>query len=149
MDKHLQILRIVHFIRKLIPPWEMPSDPVKAVFWFLHWFLKVLVHFFWVPILLLVVFFTYSDWSSAWNGIISGTITLLIGIALWVLLYIVLFIVNVGTKVSQVLSEVKRVQQDPSSQRSSYFFNEPEDKGQVIDGTITDIEEERRKRRRE
>ena len=107
------------------------------------------MHFFWVPILILVVFFTYSDWSSAWNGIISGTITLLIGIALWVLLYIVLLIVNVGTKVSQVLSEVKRVQQDLSSQRSSYFFNEPEDKGQVIDGTITDIEEERRKRRRE
>jgi hypothetical protein len=146
VDKHLRILR---FIRGLIPPWEMPSDPVKAVFWFLHWFLKVLVHFFWVPILILVVFFAYSDWSSAGNGIISGVITLLIGIGLWAFLYVVLLIVNVGTKVSQVLSEVKRVQQDLSSQRSSYFFNEPEDEGQVIDGTITDIEEERRKRRRE
>jgi uncharacterized membrane protein len=139
----------LRFIRWLIPPWEMPSDPVKAVFWFLRWFLQVLVHFFWLPILIGAIFFAYSDWSSAWNGIVSGTITLLIGIALWVVLYLVLLVVNVGTKVSQVLSEVKRVQQDFSSPRSPYFFNEPEEEGHVIDGTITDIEEERRKRRRE
>jgi hypothetical protein len=127
----------------------MPSDPVKAVFWFLHWFLKVLVHFFWLPILIMVIFFTYSDWSSAWNGIISGTITLLIGIGLWALLYLVLLIVNVGAGISRTLSEVKRVQKDLSSQRPSYFFNEPENEEQVIEGTITDIEKERRKRRRE
>lgn len=139
----------LRFIRGLIPPWEMPSDPVKALLWFLHWFLQVLVHFFWLPILVGVIFFAYADWSSAWNGIISGVITLVIGIGLWVVLYLVLLVVNVGTRISQVVSEVKRVQQDFSSQRSPYFFNEPEDEGQVIDGTITDIEEERRKRRRE
>jgi hypothetical protein len=127
----------------------MPSDPVKALLWFLHWFLKVLVHFFWLPILVGVIFFTYADWSNAWNGIISGTITLLIGIVLWALLYLLLVIVNISTKISEVVSEVKRVQQDFSSPRSPYFFNDPEDQGQVIEGTITDIEEERRKRRRE
>jgi uncharacterized membrane protein len=143
VGKHLR------FMRELIPPWEMPSDPVKALLWFLRWFLKVLVHFFWLPILIGVIFFAYADWSSAWNGLISGTITLLIGLGLWALLYLLLLVVNISTKISQVLSEVKRVQQDISSQRSSYFFNEPGDNGQVIEGTITDIEEERRKRRRE
>lgn len=139
----------LRFIRGLIPPWEMPSDPVKALLWFLRWFLQVLVHFFWLPILIGVIFFAYADWSSTWNGIVSGTITLLIGLGLWIVLYLVLLVVNVGTKISQVVSEVKRAQQNFSSVRSQYFFNEPEEEGQVIDSTITDIEEERRKRRRE
>jgi hypothetical protein len=129
----------------------MPSDPVKAVIWFLHWFLKVLVRFFWLPILIMVSYITYANWSlgGAWNGIISGVITLLVGIGLWSLLYGVLLVVNIATSISRTITEVTRLQQDLSSQRSPYFFKEPEQEGQVVEGTITDLEQERRKRRRE
>ena len=145
MGKHLR------FVRELIPPWEMPSDPVKAVLWFLHWFLKVLVHFFWLPILIMVIYITYANWSlgGAWNGIFSGLITLFVGIGLWALLYGVSLVVNVATSISRTISEVTRLQQDLSSQRSAYIFKEPEQEGQVVEGTITDLEQERRKRRRE
>ena len=143
--------KLLRSMRKLIPPWEMPSDPVKAVLWFLHWFLKVLVHFFWLPIMIMVVYITYSNWriDGVWNGIISGVITLLIGIGIWALLYLVLLIVNVSTGISRVLSEVTRIQRDFSSQRPPYYFHEQEQEGQVIEGTITDLGEERRKRRQE
>ena len=36
--------------RHLLPAWDMPSDPVKAVFWFFHWLLRVLVRYFYVVI---------------------------------------------------------------------------------------------------
>jgi hypothetical protein len=129
----------------------MPSDPVKAVLWFLHWFLKVLVRFFWLPILIMVIYITYANWSlgGAWNGIISGVITLFVGIGLWALLYGILLLVNIASSISRTITEVTRLQQDLTSQRSSYFFNEPEQEGQVVEGTITDLEQERRKRRRE
>ena len=55
--------------RELIPRWDMPSDPVKAVFWFLHWSLKVLVRFFYVAVLVGVV------WESILNGWIGGIVT--------------------------------------------------------------------------
>jgi len=130
----------------------MPSDPVKAVLWFLHWFLKVLVHFFWLPILIMVIYITYANWSlgGAWNGIISGVITLFVGIGLWALLYGILLLVNIASSISRTITEVTRLQQDLSSQRSPYFFNGPEqEEGHVVEGTITDLEQERRKRRRE
>ena len=60
--------------RELIPRWDMPSDPVKAVFWFLHWSLKVLVRFFYVAVLVGVV------WESILNGWIGGVVTLLVGL---------------------------------------------------------------------
>ena len=139
-------------IRELFPAWEMPSDPVKAVGWFFHWLLKVLVRFFWLPILGMGAFETYQNWriDGAFNGIVAGVIAMLVGVGLWALLYGLLTLVNVTTGISQVISQV---QQSMSSQNpfdrydafSNYNHNERED--QVVEGTITDLEEERRKRK--
>jgi len=65
-------------------------------------------------------------------------------------LYVVTLFLNVGTAVSQVISDVNRVQRGFSARRPAYpFANEAESEDNVIEGTITDLEEERRKRRRE
>jgi hypothetical protein len=123
----------------------MPSDPVKAVFWFMHWLLRVLVRFFWILVLAGVIY------ESILNGVVGGIFTLLIGLALWAGLFGLLFIVNVTTSISQTVSEISRVQRDfrdftVGSPRSIY---EAEREGKIVEGTVTDLEEERRKRRRE
>jgi hypothetical protein len=41
------------------------------------------------------------------------------------------------------------MQRGSASQRIFYPFNSDEPEGQVVEGTITDLEEERKKRRRE
>ncbi len=122
--------------RNLIPPWDMPTDPVKGLFWFMFWLLKVLVSFFWLPIIAMVVIETILNWNSgALSGIVAGVVTLFL---------------NVGTAVSQVISDVNRVQRGFSARRPAYpFANEAESEDNVIEGTITDLEEERRKRRHE
>src|SRR5439155_16166329 len=74
----------------LIPPWDMPSDPVKAVFWFFQWSLKVLVRFFWVPILAGIIY------EGIVNGFVGGFVTLLVGLSVWLGLAVVLFFFNVG-----------------------------------------------------
>src|SRR5262249_44627796 len=80
------------YFRDLLPVWQMPSDAVKAVGWFMHWLLKVLVHFFWIPILGMVIYETVSGWrfDGAWNGVTSGVITLLVGLIVWAILYTLL-----------------------------------------------------------
>jgi hypothetical protein len=84
--------------RELFPRWDMPSDPVKAVFWFMHWLLRVLVRFFYIPILAAVIY----------EGIINGPVgflgTLLVGIGVWTGLALLLFVFNFGTGVSKVVS---------------------------------------------
>jgi len=137
--------------RNLIPPWDMPTDPVKGLFWFMFWLLKVLVSFFWLPIIAMVVIETILNWNSgALSGIVAGVVTLLVGLAVWLALYVVTLFLNVGTAVSQVISDVNRVQRGFSARRPAYpFANEAESEENVIEGTITDLEEERRKRRRE
>ncbi len=117
----------------------MPSDPVKAVFWFMHWLLQVVVRFFWVLVLAGVVT------ESILNGVVGGGVTLLLGFALWVVLF---FIVNVTTSISQTVSEISRVQRD-FRDFAVRPPNQAEREGRVVEGTITDLEEERRKRRRE
>ncbi len=127
---------------KLLPPWNMPSDPVKAVFWFMHWLLQVVVRFFWVLVLAGVVT------ESILNGVVGGVVTLLIGLALWAGLFVLLFIVNVTTSISQTVSEISRVQRD-FRDFAVRPPNQAEREGRVVEGTITDLEEERRKRRKE
>ena len=131
---------------KLLPPWNMPSDPVKAVFWFMHWSLKVLVRFFWILILAGVAY------ESFLNGIVGGIGTLLVGLGVWFGLSMALVICNIGASVSQTVKEVARMQQGIPPRRPSpmYPFTEPDiDDDRIVEGTITDLEEERRKRRRE
>lgn len=138
--------------RNLLPDWNMPSDPVKAVFWFMYWLLRVLVRFFWLPILGMMAYETYINGShyGIVNGIVGGFITLLVGLALWGALYVTLLICNTMTSVSRTISEVSRVRQSFSPRRRYSPFVEREPEGPVVEGSIiTDLEEERKRRRRE
>lgn len=130
--------------KRLIPPWNMPSDPVKAVFWFVDWLLRVLVRFFWILILVGVAYESYL------NGFVGGIVTLLVGLGLWLGLGITLFVFNISTNISRTISEVNRMQQNIPLRRSFSPSSESEfDKSRIVEGTVTDLEEERRKRRRE
>ncbi len=122
----------------------MPSDPVKAVFWFLHWSLRVLVRFFYILILGGVVYETIL------NGVVGLFGTLLVGLGVWAGLGALLLFVNITTGVSRVMADVGRMQKGfpPRGQ----FFNSTQPKepeGPIVEGTVTDLEEERRKRRQE
>jgi hypothetical protein len=130
---------------RLIPAWEMPSDPVKAVFWFIHWFLKVLVRFFWLLILAGVIY------ESVVNGVVGGVVTLLVGLGVWSGLAAALFIFNAAARVSHTVEDVSRLQRGFSSHRKDIFSNlDPDiDDSKVVEGSVTDLDEERRKRRRE
>ncbi|MBA2285967.1 MAG: hypothetical protein H0W02_10820 [Ktedonobacteraceae bacterium] len=140
-------MRTIKRKRELLPPWEMPSDPVKAVFWFTHWLVKVLVRFFWLPILGGVIY------ESIINGVIGGVVTFLVGLTVWGGLAVALVIFNFSAGVSQVFEEVNRIKRGVPPRRSSYF-SAPEQTfagddlgGKIIEGTITDLDEERKKRR--
>jgi hypothetical protein len=130
--------------RKWLPDWDMPSDPVKAVFWFFHWSLQVLVRFFWILILAAVIY------ESFVNGFVGGFVTLLVGLSVWFGIAVVLFLFNIGTNISRTVADVSRMQQSFSTRRPSARFSEPDfDNSKIVEGTVTDLEEERRKRRRE
>jgi hypothetical protein len=122
----------------------MPADPVKAVFWFIHWSLQVLVRFFWILILAGVIY------ESLVNGVIGGVVTLLVGLGVWLGLTGTLFIFNVTRRISLTVADVNRMQQGFTMHRS---FNSSErsdvDDSKVVEGSVTDLEEERKKRRRE
>jgi hypothetical protein len=130
--------------RNVIPAWEMPADPVKAVFWFIHWSLQVLARFFWILILAGVIY------ESLVNGVIGGVVTLLVGLGVWLGLIGTLFIFNVTRRISLTVADVNRMQQGFTMPRS---FNSSErsdvDDSKVVEGSVTDLEEERKKRRRE
>ena len=129
---------------KLVPTWDMPTDPVKAVFWFFHWSLKVLVRFFWLPILGGIIY------EGLINGFVGGIVTLLVGLGVWLGLAVVLFFFNVGTNISHTVADVSRMQQSFSTRRPYTPFREAEfDESNIVEGSVTDLEEERRKRRRE
>ncbi|GAC1359240.1 MAG: hypothetical protein NVS2B12_10850 [Ktedonobacteraceae bacterium] len=145
--------------REIIPPWNMPSDPVKAVWWFMHWLLKVLVRFFWLPILVMVFYEVFANLSISGVGValIEGGITLLVGVAIWGILYAILVFINISAGIQQVVSDIGRFQrQGALYQRNSSPFmdamgadTEADVDDHVVEGTITDLEEERNKRRRD
>ncbi len=128
---------------KWLPPWDMPSDPVRAVFWFSRWFLQVLVRYFAIPVLAGVAYETYL------NGIVGLVGTLIVGLLVWALLAAILTATNVASGAFQVYTEISQLRRNPFS------FNDltrrtPEKDANVVEGSIiTDLEEERRKRRHE
>lgn len=139
-----------------IPPWNMPSDPVKAVWWFLYWLLQLFVQFFWLPIILMMIYETYSNTvvGGVFNGIVSGVFTLFVGLIVWGVLYGALIVIKVSTGISQAVSDMKRMQQQQADfLRQAYSqpmgSDRAEREGRVVEGTITDLDEERQKRRRE
>jgi hypothetical protein len=125
--------------RELIPRWEMPADPVKAVFWFMHWLLKVLVRIFFIAVVAGVIV------ESILNGVVGAVVTLLVGLGVWAGLAVVLLLFNIGTSISNGVSEISRMQRGFPSR----FHNFVEPQGKVVEGSVTDLEEERKKRRRE
>jgi len=126
----------------LIPRWEMPSDPVNAVLWFMHWLLRVLVRFFYIPILGAVIY------ESVVNGIVGFFGTLLVGLGVWAGLAIVLLFFNFSTGVSKIFEEVNRMQRGyPPRPFNNYTDQDLDD--HVVVGSVTDLEEERKKRRQE
>ncbi len=129
--------------RELLPRWDMPSDPVKAVFWFMHWLLRVLVRFFYILILAAVIY------ESIINGPVGFFGTLLVGIGVWVGLALLLFLFNLSTGVTKVFSEVNRMQRGSPPRYPFDSFTEQDVDGKIVEGTVTDLEEERRKRRQE
>lgn len=139
-------------LRQLIPPWDMPADPVKAVWWFMHWLLIVLVRFFWVPILAMVIFETSLNWNTSGflGALVSGIITLLIGLVIWGLLYGLLAVINVGAGVSHIISEVKRFQNSSiynggtphAFMRTDTTNSKPDSK--VVESTVIEMEDEQK-----
>lgn len=131
--------------RKLLPAWNMPSDPVKAVFWFFHWLLQVLVRYFYVLIA------TGAVVEAIMNGVVGFIFTVLIGLLVWIGFAVLLLFVNVASGVSRVVSDVNRVTRGIPPRNSPFFtFSQPDENGsRVVEGTITDLEEERKKRRQE
>lgn len=133
--------------RKLLPAWEMPSDPVKAVFWFFRWLLQVLVRYFYVLIAVGAVV------EAILNGTVGFAGTVLVGLLVWGGLAALLLFVNVATGVSRVVSDVNRVTKSfptrntPFSNFSESGRDDSDDR--IVEGTITDLEEERKKRRQE
>jgi hypothetical protein len=126
-----------------LPAWKMPSDPVRAVFWFLHWFLRVLVRYFFVLILAGVAYEAYL------NGVVGLLGTLFVGLLVWCGLALLLVVVNAVSGVSRIYSEISRLSQNPYT-FNSFVRSKPEPEENVVEGSIiTDLEEERRKRRRE
>lgn len=121
----------------------MPSDPVKAVFWFMHWLLRVLVRFFYILILAAVIY------ESIINGVVGFLGTLLVGLGVWAGLALLLFVFNLSTGVTKVFTEVHRMQQGYPPRYPFDSFREQDVNGRIVEGTVTDLEEERRKRRQE
>ncbi|HCI80053.1 MAG TPA: hypothetical protein DHW02_10225 [Ktedonobacter sp.] len=129
----------------------------------MHWLLKVLVRYFWIAIIAMMVYETYLNWrvSGAVNGIVAGVITLIVGLVVWGGLYLVLLMINVSSTVSQTISGIDQMQRTftGSARRPSYPFSSPNPfdrygraesaEDNVVEGTITDLDEERKKRRRE
>lgn len=121
----------------------MPSDPVKAVFWFLRWCLQVLVRYFYVLILIATGYETYL------NGFVGLVGTLLVGLFVWAVLAVLLAVVTITSRVSSAYAEMSRLSQNPFG--FSGFTSPPEkEEENVVEGSIiTDLEEERKKRRQE
>lgn len=128
---------------KWLPPWDMPSDPVKAVFWFLYWLVQVLVRYFYIPILAGMVYEAYL------NGIIGLSGTLLVGLLVWAGLAVLLSVMKVSVGVSQVYAGMQRLRQNPY-EFSNFRGTPPEKEENVVEGSIiTDLDEERKRRRQE
>jgi hypothetical protein len=118
----------------------------------MYWLLQVLVRYFWLPIGAMVVYEVYNNGSryGLMSGVVVGVITLLIGLALWGMLYVALLLCTFVTSISRTIAEVHRMQQRFSPYRRSSSSVESESEGPIVEGSIiTDLEQERKRRRRE
>lgn len=140
---------------KLFPPWNMPSDPVKAVWWFMHWSLQVAVRYFWLPIALMIVYEGVANTltDGIGNGLIVGIVTLGIGLVVWAVLYGALRIVNVWMKITQTISDAQAMRQgmfqgpfgQPFGDISSFDNHERDSNinGKVVEGSISEVDKDK------
>ena len=143
-------IQLVRHLKELIPAWNMPADPVKAVWWFMHWLLKVLVHFFWVLILLMSILETSLNWNTSGflSGLVSGLITLLIGLVIWGVLYILLAVANLVSSIFHIVSNIKQIQNSYTNTRgfpNPFMYTDTSNfksDSKVVDSTVIEIEEE-------
>ncbi len=133
--------------RKLFPSWDMPSDPVKALWWFMHWLLKLLVRFFWLPIIVMVIYEVIANahFDDIGNILVVGFITLAIGVGVWAVLYVVLQLVNFGLRVSRVISDANQAQQNMSGESFSDPYRRTRANDKVVEGSLTEIHNEEQK----
>jgi hypothetical protein len=121
----------------------MPSDPVRAVFWFLHWLLEVLVRYWFLPVL------AGAAGEAYLNGIVGLAGTLLVGLLVWAGLAVALAVVRVASGVSRMYAEMSRLGRNPAG--FARFFSSapsPEKEENIVEGSIiTDLEQERKRRR--
>jgi hypothetical protein len=122
----------------------MPSDPVKAVWWFMHWLLRVLVPFFWIPILGMVIYEAISNGLvyGIWTAISSGVITLLVGLIVWAVLYVLLIFANISANVVRVVNDLNQFQQKFADHVSDAFPERDNTETKIVEGTIAEVEEE-------
>ena len=101
------------------------------------------MRFFYILILAAVIY------ESIINGVVGFFGTLLVGLGVWAGLALLLFVFNVSTGVTKVFTEVHRMQRGYPPRYPFDNFREPDENGRIVEGTVTDLEEERRKRRQE
>ena len=101
------------------------------------------MRFFYVLILAAVIY------ESIINGVVGFFGTLLVGLAVWAGLALLLFLFNMSTGVSKVFTEVQRMQRGYPPHYPLDSFEEQDVNGRIVEGTVTDLDEERRKRRKE
>ena len=102
------------------------------------------MRFFYILILAGVTF------EAILNGVVGFFGTLLVGLGVWAGLAVLLLFVNMTAGVSRVVSDVNRIQKGYPPRSPFFNFSEPrEPEGPIVEGTVTDLEEERRKRRQE
>ncbi len=125
----------------------MPEDPIKAFFWFLYWLLRVVVRFYWLPLLVGV------GYGIALNGLIGASITLMLGLALWVVLFGVLKIVELLRGVANVLATVEQLQReltfldnDPLATQPGQREPAEQAEPRIVEGTIVYLDEKRHER---
>ncbi|MBO0780023.1 MAG: hypothetical protein J2P37_14465 [Ktedonobacteraceae bacterium] len=127
--------------RQWFPAWEMPSDPVKAVWWFLRWLLMIVVRYCWLLIIIAMLLVAYTNGISYGIGsaIVSALVTLLVGLVVWGVLTVVLQVVNVWVNIARAVGDAQRMQ-EAMFERYSSPYGEREDN--VVDSTIVEMPEE-------
>lgn len=137
-------MKQIQRLRNLVPPWQMPSDPVKAVWWFLRWSLTLLIHFFWIPVLTMTIFeaILNGNVSGPFSALWSGLVTLFVGLIVWVVLYFLLATINIATRISGTISQISGFQRTFSSPYSSDTFFRDSSNPKVVESTIIEVKED-------
>jgi hypothetical protein len=134
------VVRLVHWFRKMVEHffWML----INAIVWLMRRFLKVLARFFWIPMLGLVIYGTVWACSKdgVWSGLISGIIFLILGLFVWAIVYVLAIVVNSGRDVIKAMNEVRWVQDNSSSCDFGAGIAQEPVNSRVVEGSISEVE---------